>query len=167
MPMDLKRLNMTTPTNEGIYNKENPTMYKVHLVIQAPLRHEVIRSEDWTQEKLDTTLGRYLRRHGPPVNMTDGGIDGMTMLEYYHRVPQGTWEIQITFEQIAEKGKTKEIPPVKVETKPAEVVPLPAPLKDQPQPVQAMLDRNAIYEVNEYGYAKDYRYRGYGYGDWE
>jgi hypothetical protein len=165
---------MLASSNDGIYNKENPTMYKVHLVIQAPMRHEVVRTEDWTQEKLDTTLGRYLRRHGPPINMTDGGVDGMTMLEYYHKVPQGIWEIQITFEQVAasnKKKEEKEVPIIRAENKPKEVTPPPPPttLKNQPEPIQAMIDRNALIEVNENGYPKDYRhYGGYpGYENWE
>jgi hypothetical protein len=128
--------------NMHTYDQAKPIMYRVRIVIAAPLRKDTILNFDMKQEDLDKTIGRYTRKYGPPINMSEGN-SGMTTLDFYSKESHGVWEVNVDYELIEQSSI------VTVDRKEATPsVPPPPP----PEQIKALLDAEAITSVNKWGH---------------
>ena len=128
--------------------KANPMTYQVKMRIRAPMRADVNRDMTMSQEDLDKTIGRWTRRHGPPINMSEGG-KSITSLNFYNKVDNGVWEIDITYEQTAASS------PLKQEEKTI-ATPSAPPKVEEPEHEQIKALREA--GVITRAYSHNYRY---------
>jgi hypothetical protein len=123
----------------------NPVMYSVCIDIKTPKGPEKRVFCKLEQTKLDETIGRYVRRHGAPVNLSD--IKGTTILDFYTKEVGGTWELQLTYTAVSGNVEQRQeeavvnLPPVEAE-----------PETPQPEQIKALMDANLVTKVNQYGY---------------
>lgn len=124
------------------YDKNNPTKYRVSFTIKAPLRNDVSVTQTMSQEDLDKAIGRWTRKHGPPVNMSKGG-SSVVLLNFYNKLHNGVWEIDLSYES---ETKVSTVPMGNKEETP------PAPPEIQPEQIQALLNMEVITKTNKWGY---------------
>lgn len=118
-------------------------MYLVSAYFAGPFRQTVEWTKELKQEDLDKTIGRYTRKYGPPINISEHNDSEIT-LEFYKKEKNGCLEAKIKYVQVEEKKSdiriTKLPDPPKEETK----------LVDQPTAIQMLYDDGLIEKETTY-----------------
>jgi hypothetical protein len=141
------------------YDPTNPVMYRVKITVKGPNRGDTHIERPMTQEELDKALGRYVRKHGPPINMS-ASSKGPTVLDYYSREQQGTWEVTVEFEQQKiSVGRTEFVSRSTYDSynhnKHSHVD---KPIGPQPEAIQKLLDAEVITKATEWSGRNHYGY---------